>query len=76
MKKSFNTVLDNANTSGLLKSLIDSNTTLGSICIGLGYSSHGRNTAALTIYLASNKIEFKNHSLKTKTFETRNCVNC
>jgi hypothetical protein len=76
MAKSFNINLQEALDSGLLSSLLETEKTLAGVCIGLGYSAHGRNTGALTVFLNSNKIEFKNHTQKTLELEARNCVHC
>jgi hypothetical protein len=76
MAKSFAITLKEALNSGLLLRLLDTEKTLGSICKGLGYSTHGRNTGTLTIFLKTNNIEFKNHTQKTKELEARNCAYC
>jgi len=73
---SFTIKLQKALDSGLLLRLLETERTLGSICTALGYSTHGRNTGTLTVFLASNNIEFKNHSQKTKELEARKCVHC
>jgi len=76
MSTTFKLKLQEALNSGLLLRLLETEKTLGSICKGLGYSTHGRNTGALTVFLSSNNIEFKNHSQKTKELESRSCVHC
>jgi hypothetical protein len=72
----FTTKLQEALNSGLLLNILDREKTLAKVCFELGYSAHGRNTGALTIFLATNNILFKNHSQKTKKLESRNCVHC
>ena len=49
---------------------------MSSIVEKLGYSDHGRNTGALTVFLRKNAIDFHSTGNKVKILETRQCLHC
>lgn len=73
---SFESTLQEALDIGFLPQLLETEKTLAAVCLALGYSSHGRNTGALNIFLKAKGLEFKNYSIKTQEFGVKECVHC
>ncbi len=76
MKLNFLDKLQEALDSGFLNTLLQECNSLGEIATKLGYSTHGRNTANITKFLAKNNLVFSNQSQKTIEYEQRICVHC
>ncbi len=78
MPRNFKNDVKEAHNSGKLAELLNNSTTLGQVCIGIGYSDHGRNTKYLNEYLALNEIAFGTYTGcgRKQTKELRNCAQC
>jgi hypothetical protein len=76
MSANFEKVLQEALSSGKLTSILESSKTLGEVSQKLGYSTHGRNTGRITVFLSKNGLDFKNHTQKTQEFIAKTCAHC
>ena len=76
MSKTFSDTLQEALESTKLQELLNTCTSLGAIAKELGYSTHGRNTSAISVFLRSNGLDFNKHTSKPIEYETRQCLHC